>query len=211
MTTATAAAETITNPHHTVLLEYFGGPVAFSNGGPQGVIPVAGGFFDPGDPYNQFVEVFDGALFDPNQTPVVNTMFSIISSGGQPPFGHSFSYYFEVFADTPADYSASTAPISIDLTNTFTGQHGGFADGDTLINVSEVIGSPFNDIIRGSNVSDFPADSIQNFTINNPGENLLIGGDGDDVLEGRGGADILMGGAFTNDFGFDFASYESSP
>jgi Ca2+-binding RTX toxin-like protein len=220
MTTATAAAETITNAHHTVQLFYFGGPVAFSSDEVQGVVPDLGGNFDVNDPYNQFVEVFDG-VFDPNQRPEINTMFSIISSGGQPPIGHALSYYFEVFADTPADYSLSNASVFIDLTRTT--QHGGFAEGDTLINVSEVIGSPFNDIIRGASVSDFPADSIptfingintqsnQHFTINNPGDNLLIGGNGSDVLEGRGGADILMGGSFSGDFDLDFASYESSP
>ena len=81
-----------------------------------------------------------------------------------------------------------------------------------------MIGSSFNDVIRGSNPSDFPANSVSivvngtntqdflHFTINNPGLNLLFGGSGNDLLEGRGGADILNGGP-----GFDFASYESSP
>jgi Ca2+-binding RTX toxin-like protein len=224
MTTATAAAETITNPHHTVLVDFLnrpiGGPIVafFTNDTP---------FPDIGDPYDGIVDALtDNDVIDKSgfvTAEVQAEMFSIISAGGTPVFLGTIQYFFEVFADTPAEYSLSNASISIDLTNTLTGQHGGFAERDTLIDVSEVIGSSFNDVIRGSNVSDYPADSIpllvngintqnsQHFTINNPGENLLIGGGGDDVLEGRGGADILMGGSFTADFGFDFASYESSP
>jgi Ca2+-binding RTX toxin-like protein len=143
-------------------------------------------------------------------------MIALITAGGQPPSFHFLEYMFEVFDDTSADYSLSTAAISVDLKQST--QHGGFAEGDHLVNVSEVVGSSFDDIIRGSNPSDFPADSISlvvngantqtflHFTINNPGDNLLFGGNGNDLLEGRGGADILNGQS-----GFDFASYETSP
>jgi Ca2+-binding RTX toxin-like protein len=74
-------------------------------------------------------------------------------------------------------------------------------------------------VIRGSNTSDYPPDAVNlvdnrlefTTTLRNPGENILVGGNGSDVLEGRGGADILIGGSVSSDFGFDFASYESSP
>src|SRR5262245_27433999 len=213
MTFATSAAETITNAHHTADFVYFGGtPVTFGDN----VVQSVGGVADAREPYNGFIEAFVGE----NQS-VIDQTIAIITAGGQPPGIFALEYMFEVFNDTPADYSFSNAVVNIDLKQPT--QHGGFAEGDILVNVSEVIGSSFGDIIRGSNTSDFPADSIpvvqngtnsanfQHFTINNPGNNVLVGGGGSDVLEGRGGADILIGGSFTSDFAVDYASYESSP
>jgi Ca2+-binding RTX toxin-like protein len=217
MTVATANAETISNPHHTTYLVYYGGRVASESDG-GGVVQDAGDFADPREPYNQFVET---AITD--SPAAINQIFGIIAVGGQPPGGifNGINYYFEVFADNPADYTPSNASVSIDLHKST--QHGGFAEGDTLVGISSVTGSAFDDVIRGSSPSDFPADSTSivvngvntqsflHFTINNPGNNLLIGGGGSDVLEGRGGADILIGGSLTADFGTDHASYESSP
>jgi Ca2+-binding RTX toxin-like protein len=126
------------------------------------------------------------------------------------------TFFFEVFSNNPVDYSASTSAVFVDLEQSV--QQGGFAQGDVLTDISEIIGTPFNDVIRGSNTSDYPPDNFpfttagnpnpdpDTITINNPGNNTLNGGAGSDVLEGRGGADVLNGGP-----GFDFASYESSP
>jgi Ca2+-binding RTX toxin-like protein len=132
---------------------------------------------------------------------------------------------FDIFLnDNSVDYGLSPSAVFIDLNAPV--QRGGFAEGDILEGISEVIGSGGNDVIRGSNVIDYPPDpapifvngrSVQDsfrFTIDkNSGEDILVGGNGDDVLEGRGGADILVGGSLTAtlDLGFDFASYESSP
>jgi Ca2+-binding RTX toxin-like protein len=126
------------------------------------------------------------------------------------------------FADNSVDYSFSNAAISVDLAANFPGQvlgvieatpSGGFAQFDQLVDIYEVTGSGFDDIIRGSNASTylnstkvFPDSNTLNVLINNPGDNVLNGGAGNDILEGRGGADTLNGGS-----GFDFASYESSP
>src|SRR5262245_22580108 len=129
--------------------------------------------------------------------------------------------FVTIFADNAVSYAFSQSAVTIDLlTNP---QQGGYAQGDQLVDVFEVEGSLFNDIIRGSD-SDPYFDSAQaraeSFTgtyqgrfdlINNPGDNVLIGGGGSDVLEGRGGADVLIGGSFNGDFSLDFASYESSP
>ena len=101
-------------------------------------------------------------------------------------------------------------------------QHGGFAEGDVLEEISEVIGSIFDDVIRGKDlIGDSPVQFVLNgvnhpavaeYFINDPGIETLVGGLGSDVLEGRGGADRLVGGSLTgNDFNTDFASYESSP
>ena len=203
--TATAAAETFTNPSHTVDLYYGGGTVAYEGDGGGVVINVAfgDGYADASEPYNGFVEGYVGNEPD-------NQIFSIIGSHGEG------DYYFEVFADNSVDYSFSNAPVFIDLTRTT--QQGGYAQGDTLVDVFEVTGSSFDDVIRGSNTSDYPLNSqvivvngkntqsLVFFTINKPGENVLNGGNGNDVLEGRGGADVMNGG-----LGFDFASYKSSP
>ena len=121
-------------------------------------------------------------------------------------------YFFQVFAGNAVDYSASTAPVFIDLERST--QHGGFAEGDTLTffdaqgNLSEAMagidGSGFDDVIRGVDPLQNPAGI--SFIFNNPGQNTFNGGGGNDLLEGRGGADTLNGQS-----GFDLASYESSP
>jgi Ca2+-binding RTX toxin-like protein len=198
---AKAGADTFANPSHSVNYFYGGfGTVAFdpdgfvllnSAGGPNSI-----------EPYNQFDEGEangDRALYG-------DIILTFISSHGRG------AYYFEVFDDNSVDYSFSTAPVSIDLTQPT--QHGGFAEGDSLGDIFEVTGSAFDDVIRGSNVSDFPPDTSRTIdglphffaTINKPGQNVLNGGAGNDLLEGRGGADTLNGGS-----GFDTASYESSP
>ncbi|WP_457421253.1 beta strand repeat-containing protein [Roseateles sp. P5_E7] len=85
-----------------------------------------------------------------------------------------------------AVYSASTAGVTIDLA---TGSaKGGEAEGDTLTQIENVIGSELDDTLRGDVLA-----------------NVLQAGAGDDLLEGRAGADTLQGGA-----GNDTASYANS-
>jgi hypothetical protein len=74
-----------------------------------------------------------------------------------------------------ADYSGSPAGVIVDLEAGV--GYGGWAEGDRLISIENVIGSSFNDTLHGTNDS-----------------NTLVGGDGDDVLQGRGGDDVLNGG-----------------
>ncbi|MFE8583487.1 cadherin domain-containing protein [Sphingomonas sp. NCPPB 2930] len=85
-----------------------------------------------------------------------------------------------------ADYHASSAAITVDL-QAGTGA-GGLAGGDTLISIEHVVGTDFNDMVKGSAADE-----------------TLEGGAGDDMLSGGGGADTLDGGA-----GFDTASYADS-
>ncbi|MFI0846969.1 beta strand repeat-containing protein [Mesorhizobium sp. IMUNJ 23232] len=73
-------------------------------------------------------------------------------------------------ADT-ADYSASAAPVTVNLT-TGTGSDGD-AQGDTLTGIERLIGSTGNDTLIGSSFTD----------------DTLIGGAGADVLTGNGGID----------------------
>jgi hypothetical protein len=199
---ATSAAEIFTNPHHTVGFKYVGGAVALQ---PDGGVQILGSFSDAREPYNGVVEGFNGS--EPLDV-ILETMADLI-----PPPNSVF--YVEVFAGNSVDYSASPSAVFVDLEQPV--QQGGFAQGDVLKDISTINGTLFNDVIRGSNPSDYPLDNIPfvvngqatgvyTITINNPGNNTLNGGGGSDVLEGRGGADVLNGGP-----GFDFASYESSP
>jgi Ca2+-binding RTX toxin-like protein len=157
--------------------------------------------------------------------------------------GFEPTFYSTTYANNSVDYFLSNAAVSIDLVTNppfafqqpapgasvlqVAAAHGGYAEGDILKDVSTITGSFFDDVLRGSNASDysnfigafrefnfetFPNWTIDDFeVINNPGNNELIGGNGSDVLEGRGGADLLVGGTFAADFDLDFASYESSP
>jgi len=203
--TATAAPETFSAFHFSQLVRYDAfGIFEYSTSGP-----------DPAEPYNGFLED-DGSTRAFNLLITLNNQLIAIVENNPPvnPFNGNF-FYFELFDNTAVDYSNSNAPVFIDLEAPV--QSGGFAQGDVLHGISEVIGSSSDDVIRGSSPSDYPPDRIGTpsgifqqgvffFTLNNPSNNVLFGGAGNDVLEGRGGADVLNGGA-----GFDIASYESSP
>ncbi|MGE4440458.1 MAG: cadherin-like domain-containing protein [Desulfomicrobium sp.] len=85
-----------------------------------------------------------------------------------------------------ADYSEISAVVGVDIDLGRTGvQFGGHAEGDTLIDIENVIGTRRNDTIVGDD-----------------GANRLHGMDGDDILSGGAGADFLDGGA-----GIDTANY----
>jgi Ca2+-binding RTX toxin-like protein len=94
-----------------------------------------------------------------------------------------------------ASYLGASAGVAVDLA---TG-HGtaGEALGDTLVQISDLLGSGFNDSLSG-----------------NAGSNGLYGGAGNDTLVGNGGADLLVGGSGADFFdggdGFDMASYAAS-
>jgi Ca2+-binding RTX toxin-like protein len=151
--------------------------------------------------------------------------------------GNLIVLYVVTFNDITVSYVNSPTAVNIDLENsaTFNGlnpyvnaavQHGGYAEGDVLVDVSRVTGSIYDDVIRGSNPSDYAQlisvldskypDFLNNTSeqspfgldaiLHNPGNNILDGGNGNDLLEGRGGADTLNGG-----LGSDIASYETSP
>ena len=86
------------------------------------------------------------------------------------------------FGDT-ASYSRSTAGVSVNLS---TGQaNGGYATGDTLIDIESLSGSAFEDFLTGD-----------------AGNNQIRGRGGDDVIDGKGGNDLIRGDG--NDFGLVF-------
>src|SRR5258708_13322382 len=104
------------------------------------------------------------------------------TGGGSPAY---VGFFFFVFDNITVDYSNSTAAVRIDLaTNP---QQGGFAQGDTLTNVFCVIGSAFDDVIRGQ-------DTIPGFNgFNDPGENSLFGGAGNAIPKGPGAPNPING------------------
>jgi Ca2+-binding RTX toxin-like protein len=89
-------------------------------------------------------------------------------------------------ADT-ASYSGSTSAVQVDLSGTLSSA-GGDADGDTFIDVENLTGTRYSDVLRGD-----------------AGVNTLDGGRGNDRLEGGAGADRLIGGD-----GLDLADYSRS-
>jgi Ca2+-binding RTX toxin-like protein len=101
------------------------------------------------------------------------------------------------------DYVRSLVGVTIDLAS---GEgSGGHAQGDELINIHIVIGSTFNDILRGSDDANelFGAKGHDELyggagsdrLYGGEGEDKLFGGSGSDWLFGGGGVDILYGGA----------------
>lgn len=127
-----------------------------------------------------------------------------------------------------ARYDDSPERVSVTL---FSGSGtGGFAQGDTLVSIENLLGSAFNDNLQGDNGANVldGGGGIDNIvgnrgddilrgggtlfggdgrdTLTGAGDNdRLDGGTGDDLLVGGGGADLFLGGA-----GQDVASYDSS-
>jgi serralysin len=64
---------------------------------------------------------------------------------------------------------------------------GGTAEGDVLINIEDLQGSQFGDVLRGN--------ASANLIDGNSGDDALYGGGGADNLDGDGGADHIEGGA----------------
>ncbi|HSH97045.1 MAG: hypothetical protein ACAH07_11790 [Methylophilaceae bacterium] len=84
-----------------------------------------------------------------------------------------------------ASYADASTAVTASLDTGIGVNNSGDAAGDTYINIQNLLGSAFADVLIGDG--------------NN---NTLTGGNGNDTLEGRGGADSLVGGA-----GTDTASY----
>lgn len=78
--------------------------------------------------------------------------------------------------DDTVTYTYATAPVTVSLAIS-SQQNTGGAGLDTLINIENLIGSAYNDILTG-----------------NAKDNVLVGETGDDVLIGGSGADTLIGG-----------------
>jgi Ca2+-binding RTX toxin-like protein len=205
---ASATANTFTNPEAFFGILYRGGPlqITFAQNASQGLVVTS----NAGDP-SLVADITSGGA-----SLLQNAIVNKLPAGANYRTGSTF--IINVFGNITVDYGLSNAPVKIDLASFTSDQTGGFAQGDSLPFVGNVSGTFFNDVIRGGNRSEVDDSAVGpavnglvgqtdfDFTVFDPGNNLLSGGPGDDVLEGRGEADTLDGGD-----GLDTASYESSP
>jgi serralysin len=95
-----------------------------------------------------------------------------------------------------AYYRDSNIGVKINLGDNAS-ETGGHATGDTLVSIERVLGSSYNDLIRG--------DGGNNYLVGGDGADLLYGGSGNDYVRGDEGADHLDGGT-----GWDLAFYHTS-
>ena len=103
-----------------------------------------------------------------------------------------------------ASYTDATTGITLDLLDA--AQNAGDAVGDTFALIENLVGSNFNDTIRGGNVANEIFGRAGNdFIFGRGGADRLFGDGGNDILFGGAGGDLLDGGT-----GFDFVSYTDS-
>jgi len=92
-------------------------------------------------------------------------------------------------------YKVSDAGVTVNLADGLA-EKGGFAEGDTLLNIENVDGSNFADSLTGNaganTLNGFGGDD---FILGAEGNDVLNGGDGNDELVGGSGNDTLDGGA----------------
>ena len=92
-----------------------------------------------------------------------------------------------------ASYAGSNAAVTVSLNTGVTGS-GGHAQGDTLSNIENLIGSPHDDTLIGNSQANSLSGGAGNDTLTgNAGIDMLSGGDGDDQLVGNTGNDTLNG------------------
>ena len=111
-----------------------------------------------------------------------------------------------------ANYSGSYAAVTVNLA---TGVHTGNAQGDTLTNIENIIGSALSDTLTGDASDNIlrgggGADALDG----GAGQDTLYGGVGNDALDGGAGQDTLYGGigndALDGGAGTDTADYSGA-
>ncbi len=137
---------------------------------------------------------FDTAPAKPSAPPVADKDGSFTSQAGR-------QSYEGVGSDDVVSYAGSNAKVWINLATGNT-QHG-HAEGDKLSGIENLIGSRFNDIIKGDGAANrleggAGADQLEGAG----GRDTLIGGSGNDRLTGGKGADKLIGGEGHDSFVF---------
>ncbi len=125
------------------------------------------------------------------------------------------SFVADTGRDT-VDYSASDAGVTVDLSRVPRGQPagragalgvGGYAEGDVLHSIENLIGSDYTDLLRGTDGVDVLAGgggddwddpdtaAVEGGLFGLAGDDTLRGGDGRDWLDGSAGRDHLQGEA----------------
>jgi len=101
------------------------------------------------------------------------------------------------------DYSGSTSRVIVDLNQEV--QSGGFAQGDHLINIEDVIGSNFGDILTakstGSTIKGLAGDDTITMSLAN--DHIDGGANHDRIVGTLGGTDVITGGSGKDEFNFD--------
>ncbi len=91
------------------------------------------------------------------------------------------------------DYLQSLAPVNVNLA-TFSGS-GGLAEGDFLVSIESVFGSPGDDTISGNSFNNtLSGEAGNDHLIGAGGADILLGEAGNDILDGGAGRDTLLGG-----------------
>lgn len=98
------------------------------------------------------------------------------------------------------DYSGSSVGVRLLREGDAVRGFGGYAEGDVLTNVEYLIGTRFDDILSGDDLtaSTLDAEGGNDQLVGGEANDLLIGGAGADVMIGRGGNDIA---SYVNSFG----------
>jgi Ca2+-binding RTX toxin-like protein len=127
----------------------------------------------------------------------LNGMDAIFGGDGADKIDGGDGYDTAIYTDSKVGVQASLADGK---------GYGGTAEGDTYVNVENLAGSDFDDLLVG--------DNAQNVLSGNKGNDVLKGGGGTDHLWGEEGNDILNGGAggdkLYGEYGIDTASYADS-
>ncbi|WP_161604708.1 FG-GAP-like repeat-containing protein [Roseiconus nitratireducens] len=162
------------------------GSVIFKTGGGNDVFNVSG------TPLSvNHIELDGGSGDDVYHLAVENVLLRITDQSG----------------DNLLDFSEAIAPVSIDLALQ-TGQVQAVGAGNNQLSfygkVSSLIGTPFADTLRGSDLDDYIQGLAGNDFVNGregddllfggTGRDILLGGEGHDGLQGDDDADVLVGG-----------------
>lgn len=91
-------------------------------------------------------------------------------------------------------YENAPEGLTIDLNPLDGNQSTGWAAGLMAAGIERVIGSPFNDVIIGTDFPESVTDTAADILLGGAGDDVLVGLSGSDVLQGGPGFDVLIGG-----------------
>lgn len=107
--------------------------------------------------------------------------------------------------DDTVSYEAANARVWVDLRGDLANTNG--AAGDTLLSIENLVGSAFNDLLLGDDLSNsLSAGAGDDTLFGRGGNDALVGGVGSDNLHGQRGDDELWGGSGADTFHFDAAA-----
>jgi Ca2+-binding RTX toxin-like protein len=91
-----------------------------------------------------------------------------------------------------ASYQSSAIGVRVDLANP--AANTGDAAGDVFVSIENLVGSDFNDVLKGDNAANLLVGGLGNDVLAAGGNaDRVKGGEGNDTLQGQGGNDTLEG------------------